>query len=269
MKKNHTTQISRYVITTTILAFTFCVLHLAISGPALAMLTAKANHSHITVDFFYHGSTVSVRGISEPGTDIVVKITSPEGHRMLKKKGKVAGLLWMNIGQIEFDRAPDFYELFSTKKVEDILSREEREKYLIGYSALGKHVEMTPVSNEAEKTGWFEEYVKYKESSKEYATSYGTIETAINAEGKQEYRIFTQWPYQAQPGDYLVSVYAVKNNKILEQAQANVKVEQVGLVKTLANMAKNRAIIYGLLSILIALGAGFGVGMVFKGGGGH
>ena len=26
------------------------------------MLTARANHDHITIDFFYHGSTVSVKG---------------------------------------------------------------------------------------------------------------------------------------------------------------------------------------------------------------
>jgi len=56
------------------------------AGEASAMLTARANHDHITVDFFYHGSTVSVRGISEPGTDLVIKMTSPEGHQVLKKK---------------------------------------------------------------------------------------------------------------------------------------------------------------------------------------
>jgi hypothetical protein len=35
-------------------------------------------------------------------------------------------------------------------------------------------------------------------------------------------------------------------------------------------MAKNNAAFYGILSVGIALGAGFGVGMVFrKGGGSH
>jgi hypothetical protein len=101
--------------------------------PASAMLTATANHDHITIDFFYHGSTVSVRGMSEPGVDLVVKITSPEGHQVLKQKGKVAGALWMNVGQLKFEQTPNFYEVFSTKKVEDILSREELEKYVIGF----------------------------------------------------------------------------------------------------------------------------------------
>ena len=42
------------------------------------------------------------------------------------------------------------------------------------------------------------------------------------------------------------------------------------MVKTLATMAKDSAAIYGFLSIGIALSAGFGVGMIFrKGGGSH
>ncbi|MCK9420519.1 MAG: TIGR02186 family protein [Nitrospirae bacterium] len=234
------------------------------------MLTAIANHDHITIDFFYHGSTVSVRGISDPGVDLVIKITSPEGHQVMKQKGKIAGVLWMNVGQLKFEQTPNFYEVFSTKKVEDILSVEEREKYVIGYPALAKHVDITPVANEEEKTKWFDEFVKFKEGSKVYTTSFGKIDTKLNAEGSQDYYILTDWPYQAQPGDYLVSVYAVKDNKVIEQAQAKVNVEQVGMVKTLATMAQNSPAIYGFLSIGVALGAGVGVSMVFrKGGGSH
>jgi len=41
-------------------------------------------------------------------------------------------------------------------------------------------------------------------------------------------------------------------------------------VKALSGMAKNNGALYGIISILIALGAGFGVGMIFrKGGGAH
>jgi hypothetical protein len=240
------------------------------TGNASAMLTAKANHDHITIDFFYHGSTVSIRGISEPGTDLIIKITSPEGHQVLKQKGKVAGMLWMNVGMLSFEKTPNFYEVFSTKKAEDILSREEMEKHMIGYPALMKHVEITPVANEEEKAKWFDEFVKFKEASKVYATSSGKIETTMNPDGKQEYYVLTDWPYQASPGDYLVTVYAVKDHKVVEQATSRVNVEQVGMVKMLATMAKNSAAFYGILSIGIALGAGFGVGLVFrKGGGSH
>jgi uncharacterized protein (TIGR02186 family) len=238
-------------------------------GTASATLTAKANHDHITIDFFYHGSTVSVRGVSDPGTDLVIKITSPEGHQVLRQKGKVGGLLWMNVGKLTFEHVPGLYFLHSTKNLTDILNKDELNKYVLGYSALETHSEVSPVSGDAAKSKWFDEFVKMKESSKVYSTSSGKISTTLK-DGLQEYYVLMDWPYQASPGDYTVTVYAVKDNKVVERAESKVFVEQVGIVKSFARMAKDSAAAYGLISILAALGAGFGVGMVFrKGGGAH
>jgi len=241
----------------------------AVAGTASAQLTAKANHDHITIDFFYHGSSVSVRGVSDPGTDLIVKITSPEAHQTLRQKGKVAGLLWMNVGKLTFEHVPSLYFLHSTKNLTDILGNDELKKYVLGYPALEAHSEVSPVSGDAEKNKWFDEFVKMKESSKVYSTSSGKISTTTK-DGLQEYYVLMDWPYQASPGEYMVTVYAVKNNKVVEQAESRVSVEQVGIVKSFARMAKESASAYGIISIIAALGAGFGVGLVFrKGGGAH
>ncbi len=253
-----------------IIAILSLMMTFGFAAPASAMLTARANHDHITIGFFYHGSTVSIKGEADPGVDLVVKVTSPEGHQVMKQKGKVGGVLWMNVGHLKFEKTPDFYEVFSTKKVDEILAQEEQDKYVIGYPALAKHVAISPVTNEEEKAKWFSEFIRYKEDSRLYVMSSGKVTTTTLPNGRQEYYILTDWPYQAAPGDYQVAVYAVKNGKVVEQAEAKVNVEQVGLVKTLATMAKNSAAFYGILSVGIALGAGFGVGLVFrKGGGSH
>ncbi len=180
-------------------------------------------------------------------------------------------MLWMNVGQLKFENTPNFYEVFSTKKLEDILSKEEMEKNVIGFPALAKHVEITPVANEEEKAKWFDEFVKFKEDSKVYTSSDGNITTSKNAEGKQEYFILTDWPYQAQPGDYLVTVYAVKDHKVVEQAnlEGERRAGRHGQDRWQA-WPKNMPAMYGFLSIGVALSAGFGVSMVFrKGGGSH
>jgi uncharacterized protein (TIGR02186 family) len=238
------------------------------AGTASAQLTATANHDHITVDFFYHGSTISVRGVSDPGTDLIIKVTSEDGDQTLRKKGKIGGFLWMNVGELKVEHVPKVYFLHSTRNIEDILSREEMNKYVIGYPALEKYVKMN-TSDEAQKDRWFNEFVKFKESSNVYATSTGKI-SLMNKDNEQNYYILTEWPYQAPPGKYTVTVYAVKDKKVIETATSNVLVEQVGMVKSFANMAKNNAAVYGLIAILAALTAGFGVGLVFrKNGGAH
>ena len=239
------------------------------SGTAFAALTIKANHDHIRIDFFYHGSSVSTRGVSDPGTDLIIKIASPEGHQSLRQKGKVAGFLWMNVGELKFEHVPMLYSLHSSRKISDILSTEEMDKYTLGLESLGKKAEILPVSGEAEKTKWFNEFVRFKESSNLYAESSGDI--SLNSSGgEQNYYVLSQWPYQAPPGDYIVTVYAVRDKKVVETAETKVFVEQVGMVKSFAVMAKNSAALYGAISIIAALAAGFGVGLIFrKGGGAH
>lgn len=237
---------------------------------AVAFLTVKANHDHITVDFFYHGSTVSVSGHSDKGADIIIKITSPEGHQVLKKKGKVGGVLWMNVGTLAFEKTPDLYFIHSTKKIEDILEDEEIERHSIGYLALMKRIVITPVEDEAEKKLIFDEFVKFKEHQRLYAESFGNIHIVPSPPDRQTYSIVLPWPYQAPPGEYELTVYAVKGRHIVDTAQSRVKVEQVGGVKLLSDMATKNAAVYGTISIIAALAAGFGVGIIFrKGGGSH
>jgi len=241
---------------------------LLLTSAASAQLTAKANHDHITVDFFYHGSTMSVRGISDPGADLIIKLTSEDGHQTLRKKGKVGGLLWMNVGELQVQDVPNVYFLHSTKNIEDILGRDEINKYVIGYPALEQHVKMN-AADDTERSKWFNEFVKFKESSNLYAATAGKI-SLTEKNGVQNYYILTQWPYQVPPGHYTVTVYAVRDKKVVETATSAVFVEQVGAVKAFSDMAKNNAAVYGIISILAALSAGFGVGLVFrKSGGAH
>lgn len=242
---------------------------LLFSGSASAQLTAKANHDRITIDFFYHGSTVSVSGVSDPDADLIIKIASPEGHQSLRRKGKVGGLLWMNVGSLDFENVPSLYFVTGTKKVEDLLNKTEQDRAVVGYQALGRHAEVKPVEDELGKARWFDEFIKYKEADRLYLQTSGNV-TLTSGEGGQKYYTVFDWPYQALPGDYTVTVYAVKDGKIVETAESKVMVEQVGVVKGLAQMARSKAALYGIISIMAALGAGFGVGLVFrKGGGAH
>jgi uncharacterized protein (TIGR02186 family) len=203
-----------------------------------------------------------VRGISDPGTDLVIKFSSEDGHQVLRQKGKVGGLLWMTVGELKVEHTPNLYEVHSTRNLGDMLNKDELDKYALGYAALQKRAEMN-VTSEADKEKWFSEYVKYKEAQNLYTSSTGKI--ALNqTEGKQGYYILTEWPYQAPPGKYTVTVYAVKNGKVIETATSNILVEQVGIVKTLATMANDNGALYGIISIVAALAAGFGVGLVFR-----
>jgi uncharacterized protein (TIGR02186 family) len=239
------------------------------AGNASANLTIKANHDKISINSFYHGSTVSVSGQYEPGTELIVNITSPEVETVLKEKGKAAGFLWMNTGELHFSDTPNLYILRSTKKIKELLDSAQSDQYVLGLSALKHHVniEEIPNSEEAGKAEWFGEFVKFKEKIKLYSEETGRI-SLNEADGKHTYYTLFDWPYQAPPGNYQVAVHAVKDGKLVETAHSEISVEQAGAVKYLSKMAKNNGAMYGIISIVVALLSGFGAGLIFKKGGG-
>lgn len=249
----------------------FVALGVAASYPesAAATLTVRANHDHMKVDYNYHGSTVGVSGLADPGVDVVVTISSKDTHQTLKEKNKVAGILWMNTGDITFDHVPNVYYLRSTRGVEDILSAEELVKNGIGYQALLERADIESTKGAFKKKRAFDEFVKYKEANRLYSVLAGGFELS-EQDGEQNYHVLIDWPYQIPPGEYQVVARAVKDGRVVERAATKVTVERVGVVKRLADMAQENGALYGAVAIAIALGAGFGVGLIFrKGGGAH
>jgi len=59
-----------------------------------------------------------------------------------------------------------------------------------------------------------------------------------------------------------------KDGHVTGRSEAAITVELTGVVAQLAKMSSDNRAMYGILSIVVAIAAGFGVGMIFKKGGG-
>ena len=251
-----------------------CLLHVIAAGFFIIFsasesfpVTAEVSPATVAVDSLYHGSRITVTGEAEAGDDIIIKFSSPPKKMHLRKKGKQGGVLWMNVGELEFDPVSDVYIVYATKDITAILSTDQQDTYALGYDAFKRRVEVSPAANEAEKEKWIDEFLKFKMKNNTYIVSAGDIETEITGE-KETYKISVDWPYQAPPQAYTVTVYAVRNNIVQSHYETPLNVEKVGALNFISGMAFNKASMYGIVSILIAIAAGFLVSAIFKGGGG-
>ncbi len=86
---------------------------------------------------------------------------------------------------VEIRSCADLYSLHSTRKIDEILSQEERDKYAIGYDSMAKKTEIEPISNDADKAKWFDEFVKFKEGSKLYAVTDSAMYRAMQRMGSK------------------------------------------------------------------------------------
>jgi len=250
------------------LLFLFAALLLLWSERPAQALTAQIAPEQIDINLLYHGGKITVSGAGDATDDFIVKITAPDGASHLKYKGKAAGIFWMKLGEITFEHIPALYKVFSSNRLASILNTEALDAYRLGYASLAKQVEISAEHMTPDKKRWFSELVRFKEQDNLYTVQEGTM-TRSHTPDKNTFSMEIDWPYQARPGIYTVEILAVRDGHVVDKKEKFLTVRQSGLVKQLAGLAFDRAALYGVIAVVIALVSGFAVGAVFKGGGSH
>ncbi|MBI5556914.1 MAG: TIGR02186 family protein [Deltaproteobacteria bacterium] len=253
---------------TTLLLTGLALLSLFFSRPAQA-LTCRVSPDKVPIGLNYHGATLAVSGENKAGDDMIIRITNDKGEAHYKYIGKAGGLVWMKKGDVSFTNVPGVYLLFSSGDLEHLLGSEERQANQIGYDAMKEAAEMETGSPELQGASprWKDEFIRFKEKQKLYAIHPGAV-TRQHGRDSDTYQLEVAWPYQAGPGTYSVEAMAVRDGKVVEREQTRFTVQQAGVVKQLSGLAFNNASIYGIMAVLIAIFAGFAVGMIFRKGGG-
>jgi len=212
----------------------------------------------ICVDSTYMGDQIDVSGAALPGAEVIIKVTSAPGPMKLARKGKV-GPIWMNVADVAFDNAPAFYKVNCTETLNPALSPQQMSSLGLGYNGLKSQIAVKPAAEDSPAN--FKEFIGLKEGSGLYEVKPHSV--AVDRQGS--FRTSFAWPSNAPAGPYTVTVYEVKDGKLVRQASRQLTVERVGLARWLADMAQNHGAAYGLLAIATALSAGLVVGFVFKG----
>ena len=242
-------------------------LGLLLSVSAKASVTCEIVPNYIPIHFFYNGAELKIFGHADHPADYVVVIKDEAEKLVLRRKGKVKGLFWMNVGEVTFEPVPKVFMVFANKPLDEILDKTEQERYDIGYAALFHEVRVHGVP-QSEREKWIKEFIKFKEHLHLYREKFHTIQ--VKEEGNSSSYIFDMhWPYQAVPGIYTVTVYAIQNDQVVGTCTKTIKVEKVGLLKKITDLAFEKPALYGIIAIIIAVVAGVGVGLVFGSKGGH
>lgn len=235
----------------------------ASAAQSQAAVTLELDRSRVEINAFYNGTTVHCRGTVPAGAEVVIRVSGRPEDLHLKKKGKAGGVLWMNIGDLKFANAPKVYMLYTSKGAADTITDRNFE---FSYAALADRVEIEPAGTDKDK--WFGEFVKLKKHDGVYADYPGAVTITPDDGGAGRFEAELVIPPRMMADDYRIAAYAVINGRIAGKAEKALAIRQVGFPKKLSNLAFNHALAYGIFSVLIAIAAGFIMGMLFKDKGG-
>jgi len=219
--------------------------------------------SRIGVGLFYGGATPRVHATVPAGSQVAIRLVGKRERLELKTKGKVWGVLWMNVGEVALDSVPAAYLLATSVPLAELAPDAERSRLDLGYDALARHA--GPAADA------FGQFVKLKEREGVYRVDEGAVQLEPSDGQRANVSATIVLPARTPVGDYTVEVIAFEQGRGHSLGTASLRLEQAGLVRALRLLAVDHGLLYGFSAVLVAIVAGVLTGLVFgrKAGGPH
>jgi hypothetical protein len=219
-------------------------------------ITAEVTPAVIPMGTFYSGSSVHIEGRVPANTDVIVAVRGPEATEVFNQVGR-AGPIWVNKGKVSVSGIPSLLLVFSTKPIHHCLCRGELDRCQLDAAAIRSQIKVKPPTRDREVIAG--EFLKLKYRQKSYQLENAGIRLGDPEEVNRRFALDFHWPRNAASGTYLVSVCACKGGDITESVEIPLKVVEVGFPATIAYLARERPATYGIISVVVAVLAGFGI----------
>ncbi len=215
----------------------------------------------IEVGTFYGGATVNVEGAIPVGYDVAVACVGRAKTVELKKKGRVLGILWMNVGDVVFEGVPSVYLLNTSKKLAELAPPAVLQELQVGYPALESRA--TRSLEDRDERDLFDELLKLKESERLYLYDEAGVRVGPDDGGTMPISAQCFLPAKAPSGEYEVRLIVFKEGRGEVRHVERLQVNPVGATAFVSSLAERHGLLYGVLAVIIALVVGLLTGFVF------
>ncbi|EPR44266.1 Conserved hypothetical protein CHP02186-related, transmembrane [Desulfovibrio sp. X2] len=240
-----------------------CALLLA-AVPAFAdgAATLTLAPAQIDIGTTYNGMPLHVEGTIPAGCQAVIRFLGEPKDVHMKAKGKIFGLLWMNLDSLTFTDVPSVFLAQSSTEFGQLGAAGDS----LGLDGLKASIGVHG-GNEGAKS-LIGDLLHMKRTEKLYRQTEGDV-TLTPADGSQTFAADIALPSRLAPGTYTVEVHAVCDGKVAASARQEITAKLVGAPEFLARMAFSQGLLYGVLAVIIALLSGLAIGLVFQSKGAH
>lgn len=253
------------------LGFLYATPAAAVTPEAKQKILTAASKNLIEIGISYRGDEIHFFGVNPvPGSDVIIRLTAEKQEDIkLSVKGRV-GPFWMTVKQYEVTDAPFIYKIHTSKPLDQIISPETAQELELGYIAVKKKMKLHLARGDAAPEDAdlvFKGLVKIKEE----ANLYNIVQDPKRleeAEGKL-FKHYFRFPSAATEGRYLVESFCFSKGQLVGYGKDVIEIKKVGLEHWLTQTSQNQPIFFGIMAVVVALGAGLLVGVIFRKGGHH
>lgn len=239
---------------------------LQLGAPAQAEeVVAGLSQNHVSITTNFVGSEILIFGAvkretpppDEDPLQVIVVVEGPAAPVTVRKKAKRLGI-WVNTDAIELAAAPSFYAVATSAPLSETVSTLDDLQHLISVEK-SIRISDSPFTN-IDPRDFTRALIRIRENSGLYKLTEGTVKL-------QEETLFdtrVSLPANLTEGDYRTRIYLTRGGRVASEYQTVINVQKVGLERWIFNLAHEKPLIYGILSLVIAIAAGWGASALFR-----
>lgn len=239
------------------------------SAPLAETVTMNLDPSTVNISAFYNGTDLSITGEVPADAEVLVRLTGEPQDVTLKKKGKVGGVLWMNVGEVSFKNVPSVYLLYTSKTLGNIATAENAAAWDglgLGFDSIKQQMQVD--AEPGDRDAIYDDFMKMKKHEELYNLQPDVVKFAQTNGPMKAYSATIHVPPRLKPGTYHIDVVAVTGDGVIARTSDKLNLVQVGFPAFLSSMAFTQSLLYGVMSVVIAIFGGLGMSMVFRSKGG-
>lgn len=223
------------------------------------------SRDEIAITTSFDGSEILVFGAVKreapvpegPELEVIVTVAGPSVPVTVRRKDKRLGI-WVNTDAVEVDRAPSFYAVATSGQLREVLRDTEDLRYRISVPRAIRSVG-APMSI-ADATKFTDALIRIRSD----AQLYQLLENHVVVDEQTLFRGRIELPAALNEGAYVTRIFLTRDGKVVADYETNIDVRKVGLERWLFSLSREQPFLYGLMSLAIAIFAGWGASAAFS-----
>jgi uncharacterized protein (TIGR02186 family) len=242
------------------LALAFCLMALPLQAEEVV---ADLSQSRISITTDFDGSEILIFGAVKRETlidtknplQVLITVAGPSEPITVRRKSRRFGI-WVNTEAVDVDGAPSFYAIATTAPWKDMITEVEDLRHHISTPRAVRSVGATIAGSE----NFTEALIRIRSSQDLYQTNIGDV----RFEDQTLFSTSIRLPANLHEGDYRARFFLTRNGAVLDTFETEIAVQKVGLERFLFRLSRDKPLIYGVMSLAIAIAAGWLASAAFR-----
>ena len=244
-----------------LLALLLLVLPMTPATAEEVVLGLSRDQIRITTNF--EGSEILIFGAIKrevpipegPDLQVIVTVEGPSRPLTVYRKDRVLGI-WANTDAVEIDAAPSFYAISTSGPFHEVLRDTDDLRHRISIPRAIRSVGATVMDSQAFTAA----VIRIRKASGIYQRNEGAVEVT----DQTLFRTAVDLPANLTEGAYRTRIFLTRDGRVLSSVERVIEVRKVGLERWLYNLSRQQPLLYGLMSLAIAIAAGWGASAAFR-----